>query len=119
MELKEKEARAVEYLKDALELVKNEVYPSSIDDKEKYFMENLQQGEVLFRQGRPLVDIQYVKLASGAEKTAESAACFFRAVKVYPNPVDLLVILQKSVPEDIVNVVYAMISTEVYTMFGE
>ena len=49
----------------------------------------------------------------GAEKTAESAACFFKAVKVYPNPVDLLVILQKSVPEDVVNVVYAMISTEV------
>lgn len=42
----------------------------------------------------------------------ESAVCIFKALKVYPNPVDLLVILQKSVPEEVLGLVYAMVSTE-------
>jgi import receptor subunit TOM20 len=49
----------------------------------------------------------------GDGNTLESAVSFYHAVKVYPNPVDLLVILQKSVPEEIVTLVYSMITTEV------
>lgn len=97
-ELKAKEDQMVKLLTRAMSLVKDEVYPTDVESREAYFMENLQKGELLFRQG--------------AHMNVEAAACFFNAVKVYPNPVDLLVILQKSIPEDVVGLVYAMISTE-------
>ena len=43
----------------------------------------------------------------------DAAVYFYHAVKVYPNPVDLLMILQKSIPEEVCSLVFAMVSTEV------
>ena len=49
----------------------------------------------------------------GADQLIEAAACIFKSVKVYPNQVDLLMVLQKSLPQDLMGLVYAMLSTEV------
>jgi hypothetical protein len=52
-ELKEKEEKMLAMLTKALEMVKNEAYPSSVRDREKYFMENVQAGEMFSLQGMP------------------------------------------------------------------
>lgn len=98
-EMKGKEEEMVNMLKQALELAKDMKYPTQPEEREKFFMENIQAGELLFRQG--------------PHKVVESAVAFFHAIKIYPNPTDILVLLQKSVPEDVFALVYAMISTEV------
>jgi import receptor subunit TOM20 len=93
-----KEEEMVAMLERAMDLVKDEVLPPQ-EDREKYFMDNLQNGEAAFRANPPNIE--------------KAAAHFFNAVRVYPSPMDLLAILQKSVPEEILGLVYAMISTEV------
>lgn len=117
-QLKSKEQEMIQMLSKALEMVKDTEYPMDQENREKFFMECLQKGEGLYRQGMLVATLTYCSISrkficTGDENTLESAVCFYHAVKVYPNPVDLLVILQKSVPEDIVGLVYAMISTEV------
>lgn len=48
---KEKEAQFIKDLTKAMELVKNEKYPDSMEQREKFFMEQLQMGELLFQKG--------------------------------------------------------------------
>jgi len=96
-ELKSKEEKMIEMLKAALDLVKDVEYPAG-PDREKFFMENIQNGELLFRQGPDMM--------------VESAVCFYKAVKIYPSPMDLMVLLQKSVPEDVLGLVYGMLSMD-------
>lgn len=108
----------VQVLKRVLDMVKNDTYPTSVEDRERYFMDNLQKGELLSKEGMAsflahLIPTCFCSFMIGPEKSEESAACFFRALKVYPNPVELLAILQKSVPEDVIGLVYGMVSTEV------
>ena len=49
---KEKEQQLIQDLTRAMELVKNERFPESMEEREKYFMEQLQMGELLFQKGK-------------------------------------------------------------------
>jgi hypothetical protein len=50
-ELKNKEQEMVKMLTQALEMVKGVEYPMDQEGREKFFMECLQKGELLYRQG--------------------------------------------------------------------
>jgi import receptor subunit TOM20 len=52
-------------------------------------------------------------LAVGEEHYFEAAMCFFRAQKVYPSPVELIMIYQKTVPEPVFQLVVGMMTLEV------
>lgn len=95
---RDEEEKMVALLTKAMSLVKNQKYPQPPAQREAFFTEQIQTGETLARNGGPIEEI---------------AACFYRAAKVMQNPVDLLVLLQNSLPEDVVGLVYAMISTDV------
>jgi mitochondrial import receptor subunit TOM20 len=43
----------------------------------------------------------------------DAALCFYKALKVYPNPVELIMIYQKTIPEAVFTLVYEMMSIEV------
>ena len=51
MQAKEEEDKMVELLTQAFELVKHTKYPTTNEDREKFFMDMLQTGEVLARKG--------------------------------------------------------------------
>src|ERR1700722_14465927 len=52
-------------------------------------------------------------LGVGEEHYFEAAMCFFRAQKVYPSPVELIMIYQKTVPAPVYLLVVGMMSLEV------
>ncbi|KAJ2480210.1 mitochondrial import receptor subunit tom20 [Coemansia sp. RSA 2131] len=86
----------------ALELLgklANEPLPSTPEDKEQFFMAQVSKGEALS--------------GSGASGYAEAACCFFQALKVYPNPVELVMIYQKTTPDAVFKLVMAMMTQEV------
>ena len=85
----------------ALALVGNDPLPVTADEREAFFTAQLQRGETLFRMG--------------PKGEAEAAVCFFRALKVYPAPMELLVIFQKTVPPTVFALVMAMMAEEVQT----
>ena len=95
----EAEQLLLKMLADCMALVKDVSYPQSPEDREQFFTACIQDGDNLMR--------------SDPQNLPAIAAAYFKAVKSFPNPSYILDLLQKSVPEDIFALVYAMIKTEV------
>ncbi|KAF5393185.1 hypothetical protein D9757_001191 [Collybiopsis confluens] len=86
-------------LREALEQVKAEAVPASPDQKEAYFMTQVASGEQLAAQG-PMFQLP-------------AALAFYRALRVYPSPVELMMIYQKTVPEPIFKLVIQLTNLDV------
>ncbi|PVU86533.1 hypothetical protein BB561_006676 [Smittium simulii] len=86
----------------ALELIdslKDTKLPVSPQDKEKFFMSQISNGEILATKGPVEFD--------------NAAKCFYQALKVYPNPIELIMIYQKTIPEQLFALIMAMMNSEV------
>ncbi|KAF8525317.1 hypothetical protein JB92DRAFT_2877469 [Gautieria morchelliformis] len=92
------EGPSKEVLREALEKVKNEKVPDSPEEKEQYFMQNVSVGEQLCAQGETFY--------------LPAALSFYRALRVYPSPVELIMIYQKTVPEPVFKIVMEMTSLD-------
>jgi import receptor subunit TOM20 len=73
----------------------DEGFPTGTNEKEQFFMEHVQQGEIL---------------ASDVSKTTEAALAFYKALKVYPQPGDLIGIYDKTVDKRVLDVLAEMIA---------
>ncbi|PWN50885.1 MAS20-domain-containing protein [Violaceomyces palustris] len=73
--------------------------PTGIEEKEKYFLEHVAMGEQLFAQGP-------------SQHLAASIA-FFKALKVYPSPVELIMIYQKAVPKEVFDCIMRIVSKDI------
>lgn len=94
-------------LREALARVKLEQVPPTPELKEQYFMQQVAIGEQLSVQGPPLFLLPWPKHSLfhlGPEFHIPSAMSFFRALRVYPSPVELMMIYQKTVAEPIFKV---------------
>jgi hypothetical protein len=95
-------------LRDALEQVRNEEVPESPQEKESYFMSHVSMGEQLSAQGtrwhRHYLLCMLINIWIGPNFYLPAAMSFYRALRVYPAPVELIVIYQKTVPEPIFKV---------------
>lgn len=56
--------------------------------------------------------------AQGPTQLSSAAAAFFRALKVYPAPTELIGIYQKAVPADVLDMVMRMIAKDVSNQNG-
>ncbi|KAF9266257.1 MAS20-domain-containing protein [Marasmius fiardii PR-910] len=86
-------------LRAALEQVKKEPVPASPEQKEAFFMSQVATGEQL--------------AAQGPDFSLPAAMSFYRALRVYPSPVELMVIYQKTVPEPIFKLVIELTNLDV------
>ncbi|KAH7876410.1 uncharacterized protein C8R40DRAFT_1068726 [Lentinula edodes] len=93
------DAVGVDELREALEQVKAEQVPISPEQKEAYFMTQVASGEQLSLQG-PMFSLP-------------AALAFYRALRVYPSPVELMVIYQKTVPKPIFKLVIELTNLDV------
>ncbi|KAI8956228.1 hypothetical protein F4801DRAFT_6178 [Xylaria longipes] len=125
----------------AVEAALEEGFPTGTNEKEQYFMEYVQQGEVLAsdRKPSPIYLPFYVqgrtcpretrwtipcpeqkgktikvyaadKAESSASQTTEAALAFYKALKVYPTPRDLISIYDKTVDKRVLDVLAEMIA---------
>lgn len=95
-------------LKEALQVIRSEEGPKNIEEKEGYFMTQVGIGEQLAAQG-PWLSFFYQKtfpLLSfvGPSFHLPAAMAFYRALRIYPNAVDLLAIYQKTIIEPVFKV---------------
>ncbi|KAG0703911.1 hypothetical protein DFH29DRAFT_914666 [Suillus ampliporus] len=86
-------------LRSALESVRNEEVPPGPEEKEQYFMKQVGMGEQLCAQG-PAFHLP-------------AAMCFYRALRVYPSPVELIVIYEKTVPLPVFQLVMELTNLDV------
>lgn len=82
-------------IKDAVDEAKEEGFPASAEEKEAYFLEQVQAGEVL---------------GADPSKGLEAALAFYKALKVYPTPGDLINIYDKTVSKPILDILAEMIA---------
>ncbi|KAJ1968549.1 mitochondrial import receptor subunit tom20 [Dispira parvispora] len=83
----------------ALDKALVEPFPTSREDKERMFMEHVAQGEAA--------------VAGGEAHYEDAAVAFYRALKIYPDPLELIMIYQKTVPKDVLNIIMGMLSQDV------
>lgn len=90
----ESKQNKLEAVKKALleDLAQNPI-PTDLTEREAFFMEQVAVGE------------QKAKVDA-----IEAAICFYKALAVYPNPTDILGIYQKTVPEEVYELVVMMIA---------
>ncbi|RYP46939.1 hypothetical protein DL768_006922 [Monosporascus sp. mg162] len=72
-----------------------EGFPTGVNEKEQFFMDHVQQGE---------------GLAQDPSRTVEAALMFYKALKVYPIPKDLVEIYDKTVDKRVIDVMAEMIA---------
>jgi import receptor subunit TOM20 len=102
---KETEKKQTESKKLELETIKQALLadlaanplPTDLSEKETFFMQQVSLGE---------------QIAAKAGSKVEAAICFYKALAVYPNPTDILGIYQRSIPQEVYEVVVMMIAVQ-------
>ncbi|KAI8061174.1 protein import receptor MAS20 [Gongronella butleri] len=75
-----------------------ETYPKTPEDMEKYFMSQVAEGEGLCGQGEAFYD--------------DAVLPFYKALKVYPAPEELLNIYQKTLPQSVFSTIVNILAIE-------
>ncbi|CAI5758818.1 unnamed protein product [Candida verbasci] len=93
-EEKESKQSKLDAVKKALlEDLKNNPIPTDLTEREQFFMEQVATGE-----------------QKAKDNSIEAAICFYKALAVYPNPTDILGIYQKTVHEEVYELVVMMVA---------
>ncbi|KAI1770254.1 mitochondrial import receptor subunit tom-20 [Hypoxylon cercidicola] len=79
----------------SVDLALMEGFPVGTNEKEAFFMSHVQQGETL---------------GMDPSRTVEAALAFYKALKVYPQPTDLMNIYDKTVEKRVLDVLAEMIA---------
>ncbi|KAK4246440.1 mitochondrial outer membrane translocase complex, subunit Tom20 domain-containing protein [Corynascus novoguineensis] len=82
-------------IRAAVDEAKEEGFPASAEEKEAYFLEQVQAGEML---------------GANPANGLEAALAFYKALKVYPTPGDLINIYDKTVSKPILDILAEMIA---------
>jgi import receptor subunit TOM20 len=115
-----------EAIKKAVQQAKDEGFPTDLEEKESYFMGQVARGESLCAEGMINItshqDEQHTKSAHtpshlGADQI-EAALCFYKALKVYPQPKDLISIYDKTVPKDVLEILAEMVAMDAGLKLG-
>jgi len=86
-----------EAIRKALARAKDEGFPTDLEEKEAFFMGQVAQGE---------------SLSSESSSNVEAALAFYKALKVYPQPKDLISIYDKTVPKDVLEILAEMVALD-------
>ncbi|OJJ45062.1 hypothetical protein ASPZODRAFT_70685, partial [Penicilliopsis zonata CBS 506.65] len=92
-----------ETIKAVVQQAKDEGFPTDLEEKEAYFMGQVAKGESLCAEGSANV---------------EAALAFYKALKVYPQPKDLISIYDKTVPKDVLEILAEMVAMDTSLKLG-
>ncbi|GAM38001.1 mitochondrial import receptor subunit [Talaromyces pinophilus] len=90
-------------IKKAVNAAKEEGFPTDLEEKEAYFMGQVAKGESLCAEGSDNV---------------EAALAFYKALKVYPQPKDLISIYDKTVPKEVLEILAEMVALDTGLKLG-
>ncbi|KAG0652761.1 Translocase of outer membrane 20 kDa subunit [Hyphodiscus hymeniophilus] len=97
----------------AVEEAKEEGFPTDVEEKEAYFMQEVARGESLSGEGVHSTQTKYYRSdTSSGTDNVEAALCFYKALKVYPQPSDLISIYDKTVPKPVLDILAEMIAAD-------
>ena len=103
-----------EEIKNAVQEAIEEGFPSDIEEKEAFFMQQIAQGEALAGDGLfKDSGLSYVFIYSclGSDPIG-AALCFYKGLKVYPEPQSLIGIYDNTVPKEILEILAVMVAQD-------
>ncbi|KAJ5102405.1 mitochondrial import receptor subunit (Tom20) [Penicillium alfredii] len=92
-----------EAIKLAVQKAKDDGFPADLEEKESYFMNQVATGEGLCAEGSNQI---------------EAALAFYKALKVYPQPKDLISIYDKTVPKEVLEILAEMVAMDAGLKLG-
>ena len=98
-------------IKQAVEEAIEEGFPKDLEEREAFFMQQIASGEQLAGEGAFDLgnnDVIDVDLTTGSDPIA-AALCFFKGLKVYPEPKALIGIYENTVPENVLKILAQMV----------
>jgi import receptor subunit TOM20 len=107
----------IQIIESVIEAASEETLPSTPEEKEKYFMQQVALGEGLCNQGNALFFcckrkhklIQFI----GEAFYNDAVLPFYLALRVYPAPMELIMIYQKTVPEPVFQMIINAMALDV------
>ncbi|KAL1933259.1 hypothetical protein VTP01DRAFT_7349 [Rhizomucor pusillus] len=97
-EEKKSEEATIKLIEKVIVSGAQETYPTTPQDREQFFMAQVSAGETLCAQGAVHYD--------------EAVIPFYKALKVYPDPNELLMIYQKTIPQPVFEIVVKALAIE-------
>ncbi|RAL17058.1 TOM complex receptor protein TOM20 [Aspergillus homomorphus CBS 101889] len=92
-----------ETIKAVVQQAKEEGFPTDLEEKEAYFMGQVARGESLCAEETDPID---------------AALSFYKALKVYPQPKDLISIYDKTVPKEVLEILAEMVAMDAGLQLG-
>ncbi|KAG9317313.1 hypothetical protein JVU11DRAFT_1511 [Chiua virens] len=83
----------------ALEKIRNEQIPTDHDERHQYFMTQVNMGETMSVKGPAFY--------------MPAALCFYRAIRVYPSPLELIMVYEKSLSAPVFQLVMQLVNLDV------
>ncbi|KIW60556.1 hypothetical protein PV05_00763 [Exophiala xenobiotica] len=96
--------RQKEEIKQAVQEAIEEGFPTDVEEKEAFFMQQIAQGEALAGDGSDPVG---------------AALCFYKGLKVYPEPSSLVRIYDNTVPKEILEILAVMVAQDKSLKVGD
>jgi mitochondrial import receptor subunit TOM20 len=105
-----------ELIKAAVREALEEGFPTDLEEREAYFMQQISTGEQLASEGMLIQEkttacTGSLTLYSGSDPIA-AALCFYRGLKVYPEPSSLINIYDNTVSKDILEILALMVAQD-------
>ncbi|KAF8138309.1 hypothetical protein EV363DRAFT_1393768 [Boletus edulis] len=85
----------------ALEKIRDEPIPTDHEERHKYFMTQVNMGETMS--------------VNGPTFYMPAALCFYRAIRVYPSPLELIMVYEKSLSPPVFQLVMQLVNLDVKT----
>ncbi|KAI8141852.1 protein import receptor MAS20, partial [Fennellomyces sp. T-0311] len=92
------QAEKIKLIESVILETAKETFPTSPEEREKYFMAQVSAGETL--------------TGKGEEYYNEAVLPFYKALKVYPAPMELMMIYQKTIPDPVFQIILNILSIE-------
>lgn len=114
-------AQQREAIKSAFREATEEGFPAGIEEKEAFFMSEVAKGEQLCQDGKSgrLIHRPSNPYLSIGTDQIEAALCFYKALKVYPQPKDLIGIYDKTVPKEVLEILADMVAMDDSLALGD
>ncbi|KAI4161278.1 MAG: hypothetical protein LQ342_004945 [Letrouitia transgressa] len=90
-------AQQREAIRKSVAEAQREGFPSSVEEREGLFMNEVGRGE---------------SLCQSESTHIEAALCFYKALKVYPQPAELIQIYDKTVPKSVLEILAEMVAAD-------
>jgi mitochondrial import receptor subunit TOM20 len=104
-----------EEIKRAVEETLEEGFPTDLEEREAYFMSQISQGEEMSANGKEATCLSSLNAETngptGSDPVA-AALCFYKGLKVYPEPKALISIYDNTVPKDILEILATMVAQD-------